>query len=44
MAQSYEIEIKEILSKIEKVEANSLDEAIDKAMRLYDEQKIILYP
>lgn len=42
MAQVYEIEIKEELSRVEKIEADSLDEAITKAMDLYYEQKVIL--
>ena len=42
MSQQYEIEILEILSRVEKVEADSLGEAIDKAMALYYGQKIIL--
>lgn len=42
MSQVYEIEIKEELSRVEKVEADSLDEAISKAMDLYYGQKVIL--
>lgn len=42
MSQQYEIEIQEILSRVEKVEADSLGEAIDKAMVLYYGQEIIL--
>ena len=42
MSQQYEIEIQEILSRVEKVEADSVGEAIDKAMALYYGQEIIL--
>lgn len=42
MAQVYDIEIKEELSSVEKIEADSLDEAINKAMDLYYGQKVIL--
>ena len=42
MSQVYEIEIKEELSRVEKVEADSLDEAISKAIDLYYGQKVIL--
>lgn len=42
MAQIYDIEIKEELSRVEKIEADSLDEAISKAMDLYYGQKVIL--
>lgn len=42
MLQEYEIEIQEILSRVQKVEAESIGEAIDKAMALYYGQKIIL--
>lgn len=42
MADVYEIEIKEELSRVEKIEADSLDEAINKAMNLYYGQKVIL--
>lgn len=42
MLQEYEIEIQEILSRVQKVEAESVGEAIDKAMTLYHGQEIIL--
>ena len=42
LLQEYEIEIQEILSRIQKVEAESVGEAIDKAMALYYGQEIIL--
>ena len=35
MLKEYEVEIKEVLSRIEKIEAGSLGEAIDKAMEKY---------
>lgn len=40
--QKFEIEIKEELSRVETIEAETLGEAIDKAMELYYGQKIIL--
>ena len=42
MTKEYEIEIQEVLSRVQKVEAESLGEAIDKAMELYYGQEIIL--
>ena len=42
MSKEYEVEIKEVLSRIEKIEAGSLGEAIDKAMERYYAQEIIL--
>lgn len=42
MLKEYEIEIQEVLSRVQKVEAESVGEAIDKAMALYYGQKIIL--
>ena len=42
MSRQFEIEIQEILSRVEKVEADSMGEAIDKAMALYYGQEIIL--
>lgn len=42
MAQEFEVEIQEVLSRVEKIEAESLGEAIDKAMDLYYGQQIIL--
>ena len=42
MLQEYEIEIQEILSRVQKVEAETVGEAIDKAMALYYGQEIIL--
>lgn len=42
MPKEYEIEIQEVLSRVQKVEAESIGEAIDKAMALYYGQEIIL--
>lgn len=42
MPKEYEIEIQEVLSRVQEVEAESLGEAIDKAMTLYYGQEIIL--
>lgn len=42
MAKEYEIEIQEVLSRVQKVKAESVGEAIDKAMALYYGQEIIL--
>lgn len=42
MLKSYEIEIKEVLCRVQKVEAESIGEAIDKAMGMYYGQEIIL--
>ena len=42
MLKEYEIEIQEVLSRVQKVEAESVGEAIDKAMTLYYGQEIIL--
>lgn len=42
MAQTFDIEIKEELSRVEHIEADTLDEAIDKAMELYEKQQIVL--
>lgn len=38
----FEIEISEQLSSVEKIEAETLGDAIDKAMELYYGQKVIL--
>ena len=40
--QEFHIEIKEELSRVEKIQAETLGDAIDKAMELYYGQKIIL--
>ena len=38
----YEIEIEEVLQKVVKVKADSLDEAIDKVQERYKNEKYIL--
>ena len=38
----FEIEISQQLSRVEKIEAETLGDAIDKAMELYYGQKVIL--
>lgn len=40
--QEFQIEIKEELSRVETIKAETLGDAIDKAMELYYGQKIIL--
>mgnify|MGYP003565412486 CR=1 FL=1 len=40
--QEFQIEIKEELARVETIQAETLGEAIDKAMELYYDQKIIL--
>lgn len=42
MEKEFEIEIQEILSRVETVKAESLDDAINKAMDLYYTEKIVL--
>ena len=42
MEKEFDVEIKEILSRVEKVKAKSLDEAINKAMDMYYKEKIVL--
>ncbi|MGB4661531.1 MAG: DpnD/PcfM family protein [Mobilitalea sp.] len=42
MLQEYDIEIQEVLSRVQKVEAESVGEAIDKVMAMYYVQEIIL--
>ncbi len=42
MLKEYEIKIQEVLSRVQKVEAESVGEAIDKAMALCYGQEIIL--
>lgn len=36
MEQEFDVEIKEVLSRVQKVKAESLDDAINKAMDLFD--------
>lgn len=42
MEKEFDIEIKEELSRVEKIKAESLDDAINKAMELYYGEEIIL--
>ena len=42
MDKEFDIEIKEVLSRVETVRAESLDEAINKAMEMYYSEKIAL--
>lgn len=40
--KEFEVEIREILVRVQKVKANSLGEAIDKAMEMYYAEEIVL--
>lgn len=40
--KEFEVEIKEILVRVQKVKATSLGEAIDKAMEMYYDEEIVL--
>ena len=42
MEQEFDVEIKEVLSRVQKVKAESLDDAINKAMDMYYAQQIVL--
>lgn len=42
MSKLYDIEIEELLQKVVKIKANSLDEAIDIAQNRYSNQEYIL--
>lgn len=42
MRKEYEIEIKEVLSRVQTIEAESMDDAINKAMELYYSEEIVL--
>lgn len=42
MEQEFDVEIKEVLSRVQKVKAESLDDAINKAMDMYYAEKIVL--
>lgn len=42
MDKEFDIEIKEVLSRVETVRAKSLDEAINNAMDMYYSEKIVL--
>ena len=41
MEQEFDVEIKEVLSRVQKVKAESLDDAINKAMDMYYAEKIV---
>ena len=40
MEQEFDVEIKEVLSRVQKVKAESLDDAINKAMDMYYAEQI----
>ena len=42
MSRVYKIEIEEVLSKVVKIKANSLDEAIDIAQERYEKEEYVL--
>ena len=42
MEQEFDVEIKEVLSRVQKVKAESLDDAINKAMDMYYSEQIVL--
>ena len=42
MEKEYDVEIKEVLSRIERVKAESLDDAINKAIDMYYSEEIVL--
>ena len=42
MEQEFNVEIKEVLSRVQKVKAESLDDAINKAMDMYYAEQIDL--
>ena len=42
MEQEFDDEIKEVLSRVQKVKAESLDDAINKAMDMYYAEQIVL--
>lgn len=42
MEQEFNVEIKEVLSRVQKVKAESLDDAINKAMDMYYAEQIVL--
>lgn len=41
MEQEFDVEIKEVLSRVERVKAESLDDAINKAMDMYYSEQIV---
>lgn len=42
MEQEFDVEIKEVLSRVQKVKAESLDDAINQAMDMYYAEQIVL--
>ena len=42
MEQEFDVEIKEVLSRVQKVKAESLDDAINKAKDMYYAEQIVL--
>ena len=42
MEQEFDVEIKEVLSRVQRVKAESLDDAINKAMDMYYAEQIVL--
>ena len=42
MEQEFDVEIKEVLSRVQKVKAESIDDAINKAMDMYYAEQIVL--
>ena len=41
MEQEFDVEIKEVLSRVQKVKAESLDDAINKAKDMYYSEQIV---
>ena len=42
MRKEYEIQIKQVLSRVQTIESESIDDAINKAMELYYSEEIVL--
>ena len=42
MLKNYQIEVEEVLQKVYQIRANSLSDAMDKAMEKYRKRKIVL--
>ena len=40
--KNYEISVKEVLERVITIEANSLEEALDKVQEMYDNEEIVL--
>ena len=43
MEKEFDVEIKEVLSRVQRVKAESLDDAINKAMDMYYSEKIDIH-